>query len=262
GSFERTGRPLGEGTNKLGDASSPDSKDVAMEMFFVKVGKLEEQIELITAQLHKLQEANRKSQHVTNAAAMKEIKEKMEKEVDEVKAIALKVKKGLEELDKDTLRQEMQEEYREVVARRVYTEVTGTRPDEDTIENLIETGRSEQIFTEAIQGHGRGEIVATLAEIQERHDTVKDIEKKLLDLQQMFVDMSVLVEAQGDMLDDIEAQVTKAVEHVQSATKVLKKGKELQRNTRKYTCLAIALLLVIIIAVLSMLKPDKLFKSA
>ena len=51
------------------------------------------------------------------------------------------------------------------------------------------------------------QVEDTLAEIQERHDAVRDLEKGLLDLHQIFLDMAVLVEAQGEMLDNIEAQV-------------------------------------------------------
>lgn len=46
-----------------------------------------------------------------------------------------------------------------------------------------------------------------MAEIQERHEAVKDLEHSLTDLHQIFLDMSVLVEAQGEMLDNIEQQV-------------------------------------------------------
>ena len=46
-----------------------------------------------------------------------------------------------------------------------------------------------------------------MAEIQERHEAVKDLERSLVDLHQIFLDMSVLVEAQGEMLDNIEQQV-------------------------------------------------------
>ena len=51
------------------------------------------------------------------------------------------------------------------------------------------------------------QVMDTLAEIQERHEAVKELEKSLLDLHQIFLDMAVLVEAQGEMLDNIEAQV-------------------------------------------------------
>lgn len=51
------------------------------------------------------------------------------------------------------------------------------------------------------------QVMDTLAEIQERHEAVKELERSLLDLHQIFLDMAVLVEAQGEMLDNIEAQV-------------------------------------------------------
>ncbi|XP_038970932.1 syntaxin-132-like [Phoenix dactylifera] len=296
-SFERViGRYAGEGDTESGNGFSPDARDMGMDGFFKKVGEIEKQIERITSQLHKLQAANEESQHVTKASDMKAIKQRMEKDVDEGKKIALKVKTSLEEIDRDnlvnrqkpgcekgtgvdrsrmamtlalkkklkermsqfqTLRQSIQEEYREVVERRVFT-VTGTRPDEQMIDQLIETGKSEQIFENAIQGYGRGQIVDTLAEIQERRDAVLELEKKLLDLQQMFLDMSVLVDAQGDMLNDIEAQVTNSVDHVLKATANLQEARKLQKNSRKYVCFAIVMLLVvIIIALFAVLKTSK-----
>ena len=50
------------------------------------------------------------------------------------------------------------------------------------------------------------QVADTLAEIHERHEAVKELEKSLLDLHQIFLDMAVLVEAQGEMLDNIGAQ--------------------------------------------------------
>jgi syntaxin 1B/2/3 len=44
----------------------------------------------------------------------------------------------------------------------------------------------------------------TLAEIQERHRAVKDLEQSLLELHQIFLDMAVLVEAQVRTLDWIK----------------------------------------------------------
>ncbi|KAB2622915.1 syntaxin-131 [Pyrus ussuriensis x Pyrus communis] len=83
------------------------------------------------------------------------------------------------------LRDTIHQEYRDVVERRVFT-VTSVRADEETIERLIKTEYSEHIFRMAIQEQGGGQIMDTLAKIQERHDAVKDLERKLLDLQQVF----------------------------------------------------------------------------
>lgn len=48
----------------------------------------------------------------------------------------------------------------------------------------------------------------TLNEINERHEAVKELNKSLLELHQMFLDMAVLVEQQGVQLDNIERQVS------------------------------------------------------
>lgn len=52
------------------------------------------------------------------------------------------------------------------------------------------------------------QVLDTLAEINERHEAVKELEKGLMELHQIFLDMAVLVEAQGEMLDNIEQQVS------------------------------------------------------
>ncbi|GJN32527.1 hypothetical protein PR202_gb21041 [Eleusine coracana subsp. coracana] len=224
---------------------------------------------------------------ITQLAA---IKVRMEKDIDEVGKIARNVKVKLEQMDRNNLenrkqpgcgkgtsvdrsrmsmtmydhhalnslqnlRQTIQEEYREVVERRIFT-VTGTKPSEEVIDRLIETGSSEQIFERAIQGMGRGQILATVEEIQERHDVVMEIEKRLLELQQIFVDMDALVNAQGEILDNIENQVQNAVNHVVTGTEALRTAKRLQKKSRK--CMMIAIIILLIIAaiiVLSILKP-------
>lgn len=279
---------------EAGTSVTANTSDLGMEDFFKQVKEIEKLMEKLNKQLQKLQDAHEESKSVTKASAMKAIKQRMEKDVDEVGKIARNIKQKLESVDADnvanrkkpgcekgtsvdrsrmtmtttlkkklkdrmsdfqTLRQMIQEEYREVVERRVFT-VTGTKADEETIDRLIETGDSEQIFQKAIQEQGRGRIMDTLAEIQERHDAVRDIEKKLLDLHQIFLDMAVLVESQGDMLDNIETQVSNAVDHVQSGTVALQKAKTLQRNSRKWMCIAIIILLIIVaVIVVGVVKP-------
>ncbi|KAL3625121.1 hypothetical protein CASFOL_030575 [Castilleja foliolosa] len=259
-----------------------------------EIEKQYEKLNTLLRKLQANIDAHEETKAVTKAASMKAIKKRMEKDVDEVGKIARSIKSKIEELDKEnlanrqkpgcgkgsgvdrsrtattvalkkkfkdrttefqTLRENIHQEYREVVERRVFT-VTGTRADEETIDKLIETGDSEQIFQKAIREQGRGQVMDTLAEIQERHNAVRELEKKLLDLQQIFLDMAVLVDAQGDMLDNIESQVSSAVDHVQSGNTALQKAKSLQKNSRKWMCIAIIILLIIVaIIVVGVLKP-------
>lgn len=280
----------------MGGRNPPSSGELNLQNFSKKVQEIEKQYDKLDNLLRKLQAAHEESKAVTKASDMKSIKRRMEKDIDEVQKIARIIKSKIEELDKDnwssmqkpecgkgtaierartvqttdlkrklrnkmgefqTLRENIHQEYREVVERRVYT-VTGQRADEETIDQLIETGDSEQIFQKAIQEQGRGQVMDTLAEIQERHDVVRDVESKLLELQQIFMDMAVLVNAQGELIDNIESQVSSAVDHVNTGNTALQRAKSLQKNSRKWMCIAIIILLVIIaIVVLGVLKPWK-----
>lgn len=282
------------GDIEMGTQQPMNSGELGLDNFFKKVQEIEHQYEKLNKLLKKLQDAHEESKAVTKASAMKAIKQRMEKDVDEVGKITRVIKSKFEELDRENLsnrqkpgcgkgsavdrsrtsttvslkkkfkdkmtefqnlRESIRQEYREVVERRVFT-VTGNRADEETIDKLIETGDSEQIFQKAIQEQGRGQIMDTLAEIQERHDAVRELERKLLELQQIFLDMAVLVDAQGDLLDNIETQVSNAVDHVQSGNVALQKAKTLQRNSRKWMCIAILILLIIVaIIVVGVLKP-------
>uniref|UniRef100_A0A8I6WXH9 t-SNARE coiled-coil homology domain-containing protein n=2 Tax=Hordeum vulgare subsp. vulgare TaxID=112509 RepID=A0A8I6WXH9_HORVV len=227
---------------------------------------------------------------------MKAIKQRMEKDIDEVGKIARRAKTELDELEKDNLsnrqkpgcekdsvvdrsreqttggvknklkkrmddfqvlRESIRQEYREVVERRVFT-VTGNRPDEETIDDLIETGRSEQIFKDAVQQQGRGQILDTVAEIQERHDAVRDLERKLLELQQIFLDMTVLVQVQGDTIKTVDTHVSNVDKHIQQGMDSLQKAKTPQKKSRKWMCYAIILLLVVVaIVMLGVIQPWK-----
>ncbi|XP_059646512.1 syntaxin-132-like isoform X2 [Cornus florida] len=240
------GQASTDGDIEMGTNHPANSGELGLDKFFKQVQDIDKQYDKLNKLLRKLQDAHEESMAVTKAAAMKAIKQRMEKDVDEVQKIARFIKSKIEELDREnlanrqkpgcgkgtavdrsrtsttlalkkkfkdkmsdfqSLRESIHQEYREVVERRVYT-VTGTRADEETIDNLIETGDSEQIFQKAIREQGRGQIMDTLAEIQERHDAVREVERKLLELQQIFLDMAVLVDAQGDMLDNIESMLT------------------------------------------------------
>jgi t-SNARE complex subunit (syntaxin) len=63
------------------------------------------------------------------------------------------------------------------------------------------------------------QLMETLSEINERHEAVKELNKSLLELHQMFLDMAVLVEQQGVQLDNIERQVSPL--HCRCATEQL-----------------------------------------
>ena len=147
----------------------------------------------------------------------------------------------------------MAAEYKETVARRYYT-VTGEEAAEGTVEALIASGQSETFLQKAIQEQaaaaaGRGQVLDTVSEIQERHDAVVELERSLRELHQVFLDMAALVEAQGHQLNDIESHVARASSFVLRGAVELEAAREYQRSGRKWACVAVVAGVVLVAVV-------------
>ncbi|EFJ22470.1 hypothetical protein SELMODRAFT_151097 [Selaginella moellendorffii] len=259
-----------------------------LALFLEEANEIQAKMKSVEGLLARLQQANEESKSIHKAQAVKAIRQRMDKDVEQVLKLAKSIKAQLEELDKanaanrkiagfgagtptdrtrtsltasmrkklkdimgdfQELRQRMKGEYREAIGRRYFT-VTGTDPDEETLETMIETGESETFLQRAIQEQGRGQVMETIREIQERHDAVREIEKNLLELHQIFLDMAVLVEAQGEQLNSIEDQVHRASSFVARGTTNLQVAKKHQRSARKWTCIGIIILIIVVIVIL------------
>ncbi|CAN4113937.1 unnamed protein product [Withania somnifera] len=253
---------------------------VNLDKFFEDVEAIKDELKGLEKIYDQLQSSNEKSKTLHNAKAVKDLRSKMDDDVSMalkkakfikppgcgpgsssdrtrtsvVNGLRKKLQESMNQFNE--LRQKMASEYRETVQRRYYT-VTGEKPDEEILDTLISTGQSETFLQKAIQEQGRGQVMDTVMEIQERHEAVKEIERNLKELHQVFLDMAVLVESQGEQLDDIESQVNRANSFVRGGAQQLQVARKHQKNTRKWTCFAIILLLIIILIVVLSIQPWK-----
>ncbi|KAI3922316.1 hypothetical protein MKX01_006005 [Papaver californicum] len=83
-------------------------------------------------------------------------------------------------------------------------------PKVPDLNKLLLTGESEMLMQKVIQEQGRGRVIDLIAEIQERHGAVMEMEKSLGELYQVFLYMAVMVEYQGQQLNDIAGHVKRA----------------------------------------------------
>ena len=144
------------------------------------------------------------------------------------------------------LRGKMAAEYKDTVERRYFT-IIGEKANEETIKNLIATEESKSFLQKAIQEQGRGQILDTILEIQERQHAVKEIEKNLLELHQVFLDMAALVEAQGHQLNNIESHTAHVSSFVKRGTDQLQEARVYQKSSRKWMCIGVVLGIVLLL---------------
>ncbi|KAJ6643028.1 Syntaxin-1A [Pseudolycoriella hygida] len=94
-------------------------------------------------------------------------------------------------------------------------------PQSDEINNF------QQIIMETQQAK------QTLADIEARHADIIKLENSIRELHDMFMDMAMLVESQGEMIDRIEYHVEHAMDYVQTATQDTKKALKYQSKARR-----------------------------
>ncbi|KAJ6694029.1 hypothetical protein OIU85_004785 [Salix viminalis] len=269
-------------------ANASNTMDSNLGLFLEEAETVKKEMGSIREILDQLQQANEESKSLHKPEALKSLRNKINTDIVTVQKKARSIKSQLEEMDRANaanrrlsgykegtpiyrtriavtnglrkklkelmmdfqgLRQKMMTEYKDTVGRRYFT-VTGEYPDEEVIDKIISDGSGgEEFLKRAIQEHGKGKVLETVVEIQDRHDAAKEIEKSLLELHQVFMDMAVMVEAQGEQMDDIEHHVLNASHYVKDGTKELKGAKGYQKNSRKWMCIGIILLLIIILVI-------------
>lgn len=140
-----------------------------------------------------------------------------------------------------------QTDYRERCKARIQRqlEITGRSTTTEEVEEMLESG-NPAIFTQGIMTDTQ-QAKQTLADIEARHADIIKLESSIRELHDMFMDMAMLVESQGEMIDRIEFHVSGALEYVEEAVKDTKKAMEYQRKARrKQLCIAICILILLI----------------
>jgi len=149
-----------------------------------------------------------------------------------------------------------QTDYRERCKSRIQRqlEITGRTTTNEELEDMLEQG-NPAVFTQGII-MDTAAAKQTLADIEARHADIIKLETSIKELHDMFLDMAMLVDSQGEMIDRIEYHVEHAVDYVQTATQDTKKALKYQSKARRnkfILCGGIAvvvLVLIIIVAVL------------
>ncbi|CAN6442689.1 unnamed protein product [Victoria cruziana] len=265
---------------EMGQLSHADEEHLSQ--FFEEVGAIKFEMEVVSHLFQSLQESNEaaKSEHETRA--LKHLQDTMDADILTVLKKARTIKQMLEALDESnaanrrflryreggpvdrtrtsvtrglrvklrelmldfqSLRERLVAEHREGVKRK-YFGMTGEHPTEEVIDEIVSAGKFELLSARLDESQ----------ELKERHDAVKEIQKNLMELHQIFLDMSVLVEVQGEHIDDIHQNVVRAGAYIGTGADHLKASKESRKqNRRKWAtaCLSLLMVLIMLLIVLA-----------
>ncbi|XP_059644031.1 syntaxin-112-like [Cornus florida] len=245
--------------------------------FFEEVAMVKTDMEQITNLLLDLQDLNKETKSTHSAKVLRGVRDRINSDMVTVLRKAKIIKTRLESLDKSnvanrslsaaykegspvdrtrisvtnglrvklrdimndfqSLREKIVTEHKEGLKRRYYN-ATGQEPSDEVIEKMVSGGGQVGIF------EGKTDLGM---ENQERHEALKEIQRSLTELHQVFLDMAVMVETQGEQINNIEQNVVNAGAYVSGGAKELIQAKKMQkRRTCAYWIGAVILILLLV----------------
>jgi len=163
---------------------------------------------------------------------------------------------------------DLMQEYQQILSKydakmreKAYRQVKLVAPDanEDQINEVLDQGGdvTEQIFAKHIMEDRKHQNAQqALDYLQERHNDILDLEKAIGELHQLFLDMAILVESQGDLIDQIQFSVSQTKSYHEKAERTLaiaEKQKSKIRKKKVIICIIITATILIILIVIAII---------
>lgn len=145
---------------------------------------------------------------------------------------------------------EIKEKFSQEIVR--HYRIAGMSIDEDRVTEIIDTNPEAletNIFT--LAGGAQSQQVAQVYNrIASRHHDILEIETRLNELLELFVQFSILVHEQGRQIDNIEQNISTAKGYVAKGVKALEVAQEHQKKSRKCLWIIIIISVILLIAVI------------
>ncbi|XP_034239360.1 syntaxin-1A isoform X2 [Thrips palmi] len=263
-------------------AVTVEGRDGFMDEFFAEVEEIREMIDKIQANV---EEVKKKHSAILSAPQTDEkVKQELEDLMADIKKTANKVRAKLKVIEQSIEQEEhtnkssadlrirktqhstlsrkfvevmteynrTQTDYRERCKGRIQRqlEITGRTTTNEELEEMLEQGNSA-VFTQGIIMETQ-QAKQTLADIEARHADIIKLENSIRELHDMFMDMAMLVESQGELVDRVEYHVTQSLDYVEQARGQLTIAQDYQSKARKkkifiIVCLVVSIIITIIV---------------
>ncbi|XP_023207022.1 syntaxin-1A-like isoform X1 [Xiphophorus maculatus] len=130
-----------------------------------------------------------------------------------------------------------QSDYRERCKGRIQRqlEITGRNTTNEELESMLESD-NPAIFTSGIIMDNITQ--QAMNEIETRHNEIIKLENSIRELHDMFMDMAMLVESQGELVNNVQRSVLGAQEYVEEAKERIPKCKKFKKTSRRVTYLS------------------------
>lgn len=271
-----------------GDVESSPVTSESMKSFFTDVDRVKATIQYVkgrTAEVARLQDeainAVRTEDQNSTSDKLSSVLSDVNKRCAEAKQLLTAIKAKTEELEASggtqptelRLRKQMysqitqhfvnavrsyqqaQQTYKSKMKSKVARQVRIVKPDAtyEEIDDAMKSGDPGAIYRAAILQQGADPIAQAYVDVQAKYKDVLRLEESVGALNQMFRDMALLVERQGEMLDQIEFSVETAADHVEKGKTEVNKALIHRKSIRKkYFIIGLIVLVIIVVMALTL----------
>ena len=237
--------------------------DVEMENFFCEVGRIREMIKDMEINVDKID--NLHKYILSTAYSEEQAKDQLNQMISDIQMVANRVRTKLRSVEHDYKNRNEEEsnytkhrmcetqhlmltrefitvmrkynqiqlEYRYQCKTRIHRQlqITGRETTDDELEEMLEHGNLV-VFTQGVVTH-TPQARQRLNDIQDRHADILKLEHSIKELHELFMDMAMLIDNQGDLPDRIEYHVEKGNQHIIVSGKALGKAKEFRSKAHR-----------------------------
>jgi len=140
-----------------------------------------------------------------------------------------------------------QAEYRDKIQERIRQRLQIVKPDATQEEvQRVANGGKLNVFAPQLYNENSEQAKDALNYVEGRHRELIKIEQSVNELHQLFNDMAILVNAQGDFIDNIEANVAQTSAFVVEANQNLVEARKRKSRSRWCKCAALIVCLVLL----------------
>ncbi|GAA98563.1 hypothetical protein E5Q_05250 [Mixia osmundae IAM 14324] len=137
-------------------------------------------------------------------------------------------------------------------AERQFRIVKPDATQEEVNAALSDPSAQSQIFSQALVNSNRyGDARAAYKETQTRNEDIKQIERTIGELAQLFNEMAMMIEQQDEQVKAVEVQAAGVETDMQNAGQQIHKGKlsAIAARKKRWICFIILLIILIIVAI-------------
>ena len=156
-------------------------------------------------------------------------------------------------IDKMKIYQAAQQKYKDDMKQKAARQVQFVKSSatEDEIDAVMrsEGGRDALYQSMVLKGTANHHVRTALAQVADKYQDILALEQSLTELHHMFLDLALLVESQGEVLDVIEFHVERAASDIEVANEQVYESITFQKRIRNKQCWILSIVVICIAVV-------------